>query len=142
MKKARFEKHKICEVLGDIYGNPLDISFKRNTSFWKEILQQIGKRNQFLIAEKKTGISVEELVDYIYDQEISGNVDKMPARKRILFLKSNYDELPKGINLKIIQESKRVEAFKLRQLQELHDLCKSEKEPAEYIAEVLNVPCK
>lgn len=136
-------KYGVCKVAGDIYGNPKDIIFKNNTKLWDNVLQQIGNRNQFIIAEKKTGINLEELIDHVYEQELIGNIDKLPATDRIIFLESNFDSINEEVVDAMIIESKKVEAFKLAQLQQLQELCACDSNNAHnYIANILGVPNK
>ncbi len=136
--KRVFEKYGVCKVLGDIYGNPLDIVFKKNSKLWQDLLIKLGKRNQFLIAEKKSGVPLEQLIDHVYEQEMAGNVQKLPATKRILFLQSNYDSLPEDKIVKILEESQAVQSFKRENLEKLRGLCKCDN-PGKYIANILNV---
>lgn len=137
--KRVFEKHGICKVVGDVYGTPLSIQLKNNTKIWNDMLEKIKSRNQFLIAEKKTGIPLQKLIDHIYDEELKGNVKKLPATERTLFLKGFNNELPEEKCEEILNESKDVEEFKLERLNELKGLCSSENTES-YIAEILGVP--
>lgn len=137
--KRVFEKHGICEVVGDVYGAPLSIQLKNNTKIWNDMIAKIKPRNQFLLAEKKTGIPLQKLIDHIYDEELIGNVKKLPATERTLFLKGYYDELPQDKCNVIISESKEVEKFKLERLNELKWLCNADNTEL-YIAEILGVP--
>lgn len=136
--KRMFEKHGVCKEIGDIYGNPLDIAFKSNTKLWDDLVKKLGGRNQFLMAERKTGISIEQLIDHVYEQEIADNIKKLPATKRVLFLESNYDSLPEDKMDKIIKESQAVLSFKLDNLEKLKKLVKCAN-PENYIADVLKV---
>lgn len=137
--KRVFEKHDICEVVGDVYGTPLSIQLKNNTKIWDDMIAKIKPRNQFLLAERKTGIPLQSLINHIYEEELKGNVKKLPATERTLFLKGFYNELPKEKCEKIINESREVEKFKLERLGELKGLCSSENTEV-YIAEILGVP--
>lgn len=137
--KRMFEKHGVCETVGDVHGSPLSITFKNVTSFWSEMVDKIKPRNQFLLAEKKSGKTLQEIIDYVYEQELKGNVSKLPATERTLFLLSHYDELPGDIVQEILQESMRVEEFKLEQLAELRALCNINNKN-KYIADILGVP--
>ncbi|WNR45109.1 hypothetical protein [Paenibacillus roseipurpureus] len=91
------------------------------------------------MAEKRTGKSLQELIDHVYEQELAGNIQKLPATERTLLLHSNYDELPMDVAKDILEESKRVEEFKLMRLGGLRKLCDN---PGynEYIANILGVP--
>lgn len=136
-----FTQYKICDIVGDIYGNPQDIVFKRNTDLWNKVLHAIGIRNQFIIAEKKSGIPMQELIDHVYQEELKGNIDKLPAKDRLLFLYSYVDSLPDETINKIVEDSKRIEEFKLLRLKELQYLCETPGlDPHQYIADVLKVP--
>jgi len=137
--KRMFEKYGICEVAGDVYGSPLSIQLKINTKLWNDMLLKIKPRNQFLLAEKKTGIPLQKLIDHIYEEELKGNVKKLPATERTLFLKGKYNELPLDTCEQIINDSMKVEEFKLERLKELKELCKiGDKD--RYIAQILGVP--
>ncbi|MFW6015638.1 MAG: RecQ family ATP-dependent DNA helicase [bacterium] len=139
--KRMFEKYKICKTIGDIYGNPKDIIFKVNTELWKKVLHKLRVRNQFLLAERLTGIALEELIDHVYKEELKGNIEKLPARKRILFIEKQKDSLDKYVITKILEESKEVEEFKISQLEQLYKLVTSD-DPSKHIARVLDVPYK
>jgi ATP-dependent DNA helicase RecQ len=137
--KRMFEKHGICETVGDVYGSPLSIKLKNDTGLWKDMLEKLMGRDQFLIAEKRTGISLQSLIDHIYEQELIGNVKVLPATERTLFLMGQYDSLPEDISNEIFNESTNVEQFKLERLGELKQLCLSDNYN-NYIANVLGVP--
>lgn len=134
-----FEKYGICEVAGDIYGSPLTIQLKTNTELWNEMLSKIKPRNQFLLAERRMKIPLQKLIDHIYEEELKGNVKKLPASERTLFLKGKYNDLPVEICDQILNESKQVEQYRLERLRELKELCKKEDKEM-YIAQVLGVP--
>lgn len=137
--KQMFEKHEICTTVGDVHGTPLTITLKKSTPLWSDMVDKLKSRDQFLLAEKRTGKSLQELIDHVYEQELAGNIQKLPATSRSLFLVSHYDELPEIIVKDILEESKQVEAFKLDRLAELRTLCDT---PGynEYIASILGVP--
>ncbi len=137
--KRVFEKHGICENIGDVYGSPLSIKLKNNTSLWTEVLTKIKPRNQFLLAEKRTGIPLQKLIDHVFAEELKGNVRTLPATERTLFLKGYHNSLPQDKCEEIINESLEVEKFKLERLSELKGLCSAMYLDA-YIGDILGVP--
>ncbi|MEH6957588.1 RecQ family ATP-dependent DNA helicase [Neobacillus drentensis] len=137
--RSMFEKHGVCESVGDVFGSPTSIILKKDTPLWSEMLKKIYPRNQFLIAEKRTGISLGRLIDHIYEQELKGNIKTLPATERTLFLRGFYDQLPDQKYEEIINESLEVQTFKLDRLGELKTLCLVG-DKFTYIAQILDVP--
>jgi ATP-dependent DNA helicase RecQ len=137
--KRVFEQHGICENTGDVYGTPLSIKLKNSTRLWTDVVSKVKPRNQFLLAEKRTGIPLQKLIDHIYNEELKGNVKTLPATERTLFLIGRYDSLPQDKCDEIIIESINVEQFKIKRLSELKGMCSTE-DINEYIADILGVP--
>jgi ATP-dependent DNA helicase RecQ len=136
-----FIKHGICSIVGDICGNPYDIPFKRITSFWEDLLYKLEGRNQFTVAERRTGKTIQQMIDHVYEQEMAGNLLSLPEKNRLLFLHPYFDDVPESKLTDMISESESVEAFKLDQLHQLRGLCDCNNNNAhKYIAEILGIP--
>ncbi|MDD4835253.1 MAG: RecQ family ATP-dependent DNA helicase [Lutispora sp.] len=135
-----FEKFGVLDMLGEVNGRPKSIVFKSNTSFWENVINSLdGIRNSYTTVEKKLGYRIQDMIDHIYEQELNGNIKKMPATERLLFLSINHSDLPDGIKQNIIDESLRIERNKIASLDKLRELC-DVKDKEKFIAEQLGVP--
>lgn len=132
-----FERHGVCTTLGDVHGGISSIEYRQTTNYWQTILDNVGWRKSFQYAIAK-GFDVVEIISHIYDQELSGNVKKLPATERTLFLKAHPEGLTGSIIDAILAESKAVRMFKQDRLKEFRLLCEH-KQPSVWISQVLGV---
>ncbi len=135
--KYYFEREGVLKTIGEINGSPLKIILKKNTVLWDKILKAAGGIDSFIHASNHSGIKIEGIIKHLYEQEFSGNIEKLPARSRQLFFKSNYNTLPKKTVNKIIREANMFVDFRVNQLEELHELF-SHSKPNDYIKKILN----
>jgi ATP-dependent DNA helicase RecQ len=84
--KFYFEKVGLIQTLGEMNGGPNTIRFIHDTPFWEDIKKNaVG--NSFIIASKKMKKTVQELINYVYDEDLKGNVQYLPAMERNIFIK-------------------------------------------------------
>lgn len=133
-----FEKHDVLSVVGEINGTPHSIKFVNSTEIWDDLHAALGRRNSFILASKKINMPLQDIIQHIYQEELKGNIDKIPAEEKQLFIKLNYSELPPTIANKIISESKDVTKYKLSLLSNLKELTFTTNKE-EYIAGVLDI---
>ena len=131
-----FEKYDILKSLGELNGSPLKIELYDNTSLWTKIIDSIDDLDSFVYASMVTGISIEDIIKHIYEQEFIGNIKKLPAISRQLFLKVNVNSLEKDISEQIISEINSFVDFRLKHYDEFIGLFTSNN-PYEYIRSFL-----
>lgn len=135
-----FEKDGLISTIGEIHGKPKSIVFKKTTTFWSKILDSLGKnRNNYLLAERKSGFSIEEIINHLYEQELAGNIVKLPAMDRQRIIQCHVNTISKEQIENILNENKLVQEEKTARLCELRQLCEAIDKSA-FIAEILGVP--
>lgn len=135
-----FETHGLCSTIGEINGKPRSIVFKKNTDFWQSILNSLGRRrNNYLVAERNSGFPIQEIINHIYEQELAGNIIKMPAMEKQRVIQSHVDSLSKEIIEQILDENELVQQEKRAKLEELRQLCDAA-DKHKFIANILGVP--
>jgi len=135
-----FEKHGICTTIGEIHGKPRSIGFKKPTTAWQEIVGSLKPgRNNYLVAAKKSGYSLQQIINHVYEQELAGNIEKLPATERQLIIEAHYDSLSEEQIDLFLKENAEIQKVKKARLDELMQLCTSSDKQL-YIAKVLGVP--
>lgn len=131
-----FEKYDILKYLGELNGSPLKIELYDNTELWTQIINSLDDFDSFVYASMITGINIEDIIEHIYEQEYIGNIKKLPAINRQLFLKVNVNSLEKDKAELIISEINSFVDFRLRQYDEFIGLFTADN-PYEYIRSFL-----
>lgn len=135
-----FEKNGICSTIGEIHGKISSIIFKEPTKTWKEIEGALPKgRKNYLIASKRSGLSLQQIINHVYEQELRGNISKLPATERQLIIEAHRESLSDGELDMFVKENMEVQKMKKARLDELQQLCTSA-DPHVYIAQILGVP--
>lgn len=134
LPKLKFilEKLNILKTIGEINGGPSTIRFIRETTQWQEIKQKaIG--NSFIIASIRMKKSLQELVNFVYDQDLKGNVEYLPAMDKKIFIKTISNCNDKNIIDTIVSDDKEKINYQLDRFIELENLCKSI-DPVSYLS--------
>lgn len=142
--KYLFEKHKIIETIGEVHGTPKTIRFIKVKPFWEKILKNALIVDSFTSAAKKLNCNVQEIIDFIYKEDLSKNIEFLPALKRKIIIKANYNKIPEKILEKIEKEAQENLDYQLEQLDKLEKLfkMKDENKIKKFIAEALGVEYK
>lgn len=99
---------------------------------WKS-LQSAGKvGNSFIIASKKLNIPVQNIIVFVYDEDLKNNIDFMPALKRNLFFQETLPVLTKAMISFIIEDNDQKVSYRIQRFKELEELCES-KDPQNYL---------
>lgn len=123
------ERLGLIEIIGEINGGPESIRFKQDTARWLEIkAAAIG--NSLIIASKKLKTEVQDLINYIYSQDLAGNIEYLPAMEKKLFIKTYFDDIPADkVEEIILDNDKRIDY----QLERFHELVNLIKSPDPYV---------
>ena len=132
--KFNLEKLNIIETIGEINGGPETIRFCAETSEWQKIRQNsIG--NSFIIASMRMNKSLQDLINYVYDEDLKGNVEFLPAMDKKIFIKEIGNCYAQTIINEIVQDDKQKVSYQLERFIELENLCKSD-DPVKYLSDV------
>lgn len=139
LMKRLFEKNNIIETLGEVNGTPRTIRFYRNTQEWINLIEKLPKRfDSFIQLAKVSGKDVQEIINYIYDEELKGNIEHLPAKERKVFLFCKNNSLSENDISKILLETNSNIDFQLENLIKLRELFIS-KIPENIIAKELGI---
>lgn len=136
ISKLKFilEKSKIIETVGEINGGPETIRFIKETAEWRKIRQNsVG--NSFIIASRQMNKPLQELINYVYEQDLEGNVEFLPAMDKKIFIKSIGNCYDENIIKMIVKDDKEKIDYQLQRFIELENLCKSDN-PIAYLSRV------
>ncbi len=126
--RIRFELEKkgVLQTIGEINGTPKTIKFKSNNSYWNSIVSKMELGDNFVRAAENSNLTIQKLMDYVFEQELNGMIDKYPAMKKKIFFVSPYNEVPTRIAFSIIEDSQKLLEFKTYQLDKLRELVECE----------------
>lgn len=134
--RFQFEKNKLIEYIGHANGSPLTIRFRKPLPFWEKYIDGIDKSiDQFEAACIVKGIKIYKIIDFLFEQDLLGNIEHLPAMKKYLFFKINYNEIPKEVLEEIIYNINTTVKNKITRIDKLYELVMSEK-PEVIIREV------
>ncbi|MGB3466146.1 MAG: RecQ family ATP-dependent DNA helicase [Cyclobacteriaceae bacterium] len=120
--RYKLEKAGLINTIGEINGSPLTIKMKDKHSFWERILDSLDGMDSFGWASQVTGISINEMIDFIYEQEFNNRIEKLPAMRRDLYFEINIDPFPTEILEAIVNEINDAVHKRLKDLEDLREL--------------------
>lgn len=123
--KFYLEKFGLIETLGEINGGPDTIRFTNDTPEWLTI-KRAAIANSFILAAKKLNRSIQDLINYVYEQDLRGNVEFLPAMGKKIFLQTMVDEITDQDKQAILTDIEIKVNYQLQRFIELEDLCRSE----------------
>ncbi len=124
--KYKLEKHSILRTIGETNGTPLTIKLKNNTDLWNQIIQTaIDGMDSFSFVSKSLKIQIEDIIKHLYEQDLKGNIEKLPAMKKDIYFELLTLELNDTVGQEIIKEINDEIDFRISQLEELQELFSS-----------------
>jgi ATP-dependent DNA helicase RecQ len=125
--KYKLERNNILRTIGEINGSPLTIQLATNTELWNKITEaaRIGM-DSFGFVCKTLGISLSDVINHLYEEDLKGNIKKLPATKKDIYFELLVTELDASIAEKIVSEINAEIEFRVSQLDELKELFSSE----------------
>lgn len=124
--RCYFEKHGVLNTIGGLNGTPQSIELNCPDPKWQNIVKGMRYGNSFIRAAENADMTLQELIDYVLEMELSGKIKKLPAMEKKIFIVSPYNEVPLKTAYEIITASIDLEAFKKTQIERLVELIKSE----------------
>lgn len=131
--RYELEKRNILTTIGEVNGSPKSIVFYNDNPYWDRIVKNMKIGNSFIRAAANSGLSLQELIDYVFDQELAGKITKLPAMEKKIFFVSEYNEIPFAVILDIVKESDELSDFKKQQVDKLYEMILAENKH-EYIS--------
>lgn len=125
--KYKLERHNIIRTIGEINGSPLTIQLSTNTELWSKITEEARMgMDSFGFVCKTLGISLSDVISHLYEEDLKGNIKKLPATKKDIYFELLVTELDTSIAEKIVSEINAEIEFRVSQLDELKELFSSE----------------
>ena len=135
--KYKLERYGILRTIGELNGTPLTIVLERNTTFWNKIVQTATNgMDSFGYVSQSLDISITAIINHLYEQDLQGNILKLPAMKKDVFFELLSLELDDKTCESIINEINQEIDFRISQLDDLHKLFSS-KDPMAKLTETL-----
>lgn len=121
--KFKLERHKVIRTIGEINGSPLTIALKHNTSLWEKIVQAANSGiDSFIYVSNTLNISIEDIVQHLYTQDLENNISKLPATQKDVYFEILSMKLDESIAHDIAHEINDEIDFRISQLEELRIL--------------------
>lgn len=120
--KYKLEKHGVIKTIGEINGSPLTIELRKNTLLWHDIIESAKAMDSFGYVSKDIGIPITSIIDHLYEQDLIGNIKRLPAMKRDVYFELLALKLVDNIAEKIVQEINLEVDFKIARLDEMKEL--------------------
>ena len=121
--KHKLESHGVIKTIGELNGSPLTIIMKEPTPLWAEI-QNIADEgmDSFGYVCEELGISLQEVIEHLYEQDLINNIKKLPAMQKDIFFEVLYLNLPEQIAHDISEEINLGIDYSIIQLEALKEL--------------------
>jgi ATP-dependent DNA helicase RecQ len=121
--KYKLEKHGVLKTIGEVNGTPLSIKLTTDTEFWSKIKQSAKDgMDSFSFVSRMLDVPILDIIHHLYDQDLEGNIEKLPAMKKDIFFELLTVELSDSISEKIVEEINNELDFRIMQLNELQEL--------------------
>lgn len=121
--KYKLEKHDVLKTIGELNGSPLTIELRDDTLLWNKITESARNgMDSFGFVSQELGIPVTEIITHLYEQDLKGNIKKLPAMKKDIYfelLKIDIDQL---LLETIVKEINAEVDFRMDRLFELKEL--------------------
>ncbi|PSL31711.1 RecQ family ATP-dependent DNA helicase [Chitinophaga ginsengisoli] len=125
--RYKLEKYGIIKTIGEINGSPLSIELVKNTPLWKSIVKEAEEGiDGFVHVSKFLGISIPEIIQHLYEQDLQNNIKKLPATSKDIYFQILALEISEDIAGRIVAEINACIDFRIGQLAELKELFSSE----------------
>lgn len=131
-----FEKYNLVKLIGDINGTPLTIRLHEHDDKWEKFKDELDGFDSFTYASETSGILIDDIINHLFELEMKGQIDHIPAMQRSLFFKVFQNDVPEGTAVKIADEINEKIDFRMKQLEEFERVCRS-KNPLQLIKKVL-----
>lgn len=120
--KYKLEKHGVIKTIGEINGSPLTIELSKKTPLWNDIIQSARAMDSFGYVSKDLAVPITNIIDHLYEQDLKGNIKKLPAMKRDAYFEILALRLEDDLAEAIVKEINLEVDFKIERLNELKEL--------------------
>lgn len=135
--KYKLEKHGVIKTIGEINGSPLTIELHKDTPIWRSIIESAEAMDSFVYVSRDIDIPITNIIDHLYEQDLAGNIKKLPAMKRDVYFELLALKLNDDLAEIIVQEINAEVDFKIARLNELKELFICDN-PTERITQLLS----
>lgn len=120
--RYKLEKYGIIKTVGETNGTPLTIELHKNTPLWDKIIGAAEEMDSFNFVSKLLIISIPEIIEHLYEQDLIGNIKKLPAMKRDVYFEILVLKMEESLKERIVKEINKEIDFKIERLLELKNL--------------------
>ncbi len=121
--RYKLEEHKIIRTIGETNGTPLTIELNANTKLWSKIVKCAKDgMDSFIYVSHQLDIPITKIIAHLYEQDLKGNIKKIPAIKRDLYFEILILNLTEDICERIIKEINFHIDYRIKQLDDLREL--------------------
>lgn len=113
------EERGYISFAGELHGPPSKVKFKVNPALWDRFYATLDGFDSYAHGAEESGISIQEMIDLVYGQELAGNVTKLPAMSKDLFFNVYKDSIEGQEAEDIVNAINGGIEFRLAQLEQL-----------------------
>jgi len=118
--KYKLELHGLLKTVGELNGSPLTIQMHKDTEFWKSVKKAANETmDSFVQVCRILNITIDEIIRHLYEEDLKGNIKKLPAMKKDVFFELQSLELNHNTVQKIVEELNEEVDFRVARLDEL-----------------------
>lgn len=138
MVRYYLEAEDVISWIGEVNGTPLTIRFKEENPKWESYTKGLDGFDSFEYASLLNKISIPEIIQFIYSEEMKGHIEYLSAKKKLIFFEVKYDVIPNETVNKIVKQINSVVDYKQQQFLQFEELL-STPDPRRFIKNVLQV---
>jgi len=121
--RYKLEKHGVLRTIGELNGSPGTIELHTDTPLWQKIVAATNDGpDSFVYASKELGISLNDIINHLFEQDLINNIKKLPAMKKDIFFEMLMTEIKEDIAQTIVDEINQEVNFRVARLNELWEL--------------------
>lgn len=121
--RYKLEKHCVLRTIGELNGSPNTIELYTNTPLWNKIVAATEDApDSFVYVSKELDISLNAIIQHLFEQDLLGNIKKLPAMKKDIFFEMLMLEIDEVTGQRIVDEINQEVDFRVARLNELWEL--------------------
>lgn len=121
--RHKLEKFGIIRTLGELNGSPETIVMHTPTLLWKKVQNAARDgMDSFGYVIEETGISLQEIIDHLYEQDLNNNIKKLPAMQKDIFFEILKLKISEITLQEIANEINEDINYRIQQLEALKEL--------------------
>ncbi len=138
--KVLFEKHGVLQTIGELNGIPKDVQLKKPQPEWDLLLSKSKRHLDWIQLADNGNRELQAVIDWVWQQELKGNIKELDPDGKKIFYRSNYNSLPLSKVFALAEEAEKITQFRIEQINLLYQLVRSKDQSNDFIQKLLGPP--